>query len=1002
MITWFALLSAAFAVCDDLLPPPQDVHDPEELVVAGYRLEALEYDGADLVAHYRLLLHNTDDATFGDVQATLSPPPRGVLEDGIVTFTRIEPGETVASDDAFRFRFPAANLEQARRWFRSGAPVWETLAYEIPTLAAHVRLIDAETDANFSHESVTPDGRVVHWFDALTPTLAEVEPGTVLYPTPDLPGWTGVSVPEAPQLPLQEAWCSRDFPLQVEALWEGDGSNGGDPGQIGLVAASTRPTVDETVRSVRVDGSFASAYDSGSDGPADTWLDLNDELARDGRACPVGEPRDFDQDGTLDGCDFAGKAVRFELEPAAGLHLAGHFAWRGIEGTFHYKKRRGAASEVRWQVWSWAETALSAHADVDLGAHEATTPLLNLSVPIAAVPVGPTAITLYAALGVDLHTEGSASAGLGVGVIRQDQWTLDLAWTAAEGLQLSGSHDVDTSPLTEPRLATTAAASLRASLEASLRIVASEGFSQSELSAGLAASAWLGLDVDPSLTPWWQVRAGADAAIEAELELLVGLIDVWQGEVPLTSTDHPLSAAAADEPVAARGVDTRWLRTVDFATGGVNTNTFADLVATQDGGWVGVGNDSLHTYVLRLAADGAPLWAHKAEFLNGTRCITELPDGSVAVAGNDGDRVFLLSPTGDLLWDRAITGEGLTISSCAVVPTVDALGATGLAVATTRQIGSLRSPSVTWLDLTGAVLAMRTYPAAESSSVENAILLSDGHLLLVGATDVDAAPPAPGYSTPAGGGLLLELDLHREPVWATSVNVGLIEGVAELPSGQLVAAADVGTYVYQPRHGLGLLSFNRSGDLLWAATYAEDVRFEGRVDNALDRTPGDTAWDEAADLCVLAGGDVLLVGTSSLGADRAAWALRTTADGEPVWFRLHDGADEDQVRAIACASTGALFGGFTKSFPGEQDSQQAWLARTPLDGGLRHDPAWGWSDRSLQVDVNDLQDLVHVLWHPTGGVDVPISASNTSYTVDDTPSRPPAPTAAVASTLRGW
>jgi hypothetical protein len=725
----------------------------------------------------------------------------------------------------------------------------------------------------------------------------------------------------------------------------------------------------------------------------DTWVSIADEVAGDGRAC-VDLGWDSDDDGVIDACTFSGQAFRFESELVPGLNAAGLLAWRGVDGYTTYVFRRGALKLARWTVSTTIHTALNLHGEADVTLPETSIPLLWVpNVPIALIPVGITQVEVSMGLDSALRVEGAMEAGTSWGVVRSDTWRVDHVWREGEGLSVSGSHDVQTRPATDPRIEASAGGFVEAALDASVEVVATESWTRSSLEAGIGAEASLTLDVDPSAVPWWRVGVGTASFAEVELKLAEGLLGTFGVTEPLSS-DAETVLEDAGTPFGAAGRDARWIDTVDFEAGSANTSGFSDVAALPGGGVIGIGSSALHAYATRLMPDGSFEWQKRWDFLGGDRSVDALDDGSIVAAFDNCERVFRLAGDGTILWDIAVEGEG-TPAHCTVMAFTDPLGVPGILIANSRTIDTLSRPALTFLELDGTVRWSRTYTAAEGATAENGVVLADGHVVLVGGTDVDAHPPMAGYAAATGGGLMMEIDGWGEPLWGVSVNVARFEGVVEGATGDLLAIADVNTYIYQPRHGMGLVSVDRTGALRWATTYAEDVVFEGRADYPLDQTPGDTAWDEASDICALEGGDVLLLGTSSLSTNRAAWMLRTTSDGEPVWFRMHDGPAEDQPRALASLGAGAVAVGWSKSFPGG-DSQKGWVARTPAEGGLRHDPAWGWSDRSLQPEVNDLEELVHVLYVDAGGAPVAFGFEDRTTTVDTSPPRPGVPSTPTA------
>lgn len=960
----------ARAACDSVYPEPVWRSDLDDLAIADVRLVSYTTHGSMFTARFRAVAESTEGATFADVVATLEEPPVGQLRDGEVRFSAVVPGTETESDDTFTIRAALSEKAAVRAWLLS-AP-WTVSGWEAPTMSDGTRFVDADTDAAFLRWGQDDGLRTVAWFAGTTDLLDALQVGDVLLPMPDQEHWPGVEPFVGMNLPGPDQDDCYYFPFLVHAILEGDGTNGGDPGEIGVVRSLDETAWGDQISSAMVVGSWVSP-DPYTVGPFDTMSSALAELGQENRACPVGvDAYDTDGDGEGDACPFTGSALRFDLELASGVNLAGHIGLTNVRGDVSMRVRLGEPTRMEMSLEATLQSALTLHAEseADLARTEET--LLAMDVPLFQVPAGP--FDIAAGIHWDLYAgyEGQVHAASSFGMMRSDRFVLSAVWTAGDGLVVDADHVPVTWPITDPRLSTDAMASFTGFVGTDLGLFLEEQVTQSGVSASIAAEFDATLGVEPLARPWWTLEAGYDLSLMGDAWLLGGL-ESWEAPLAqLTELSVPVGEAPGGSTGTA-GDDARWGRTLDCNVGTKSDSALGDVFEAGDGGLVITGSSGLHTCLVKTDAQGEVEWAKHADYMGGYRSLAPLDDGGFVLAADSCEWLARFDVDGNVVWKRRVSMPGgFMLGLCEAQPFTDGDGVEGVALVGTSQVANLRYPTVGFVDLDGEVGWWRTYTVGgHTGTAVGAEVTSAGELAVVGTTNAPAHDlgGGDGWGSSNGGGLVMMIDPWGDPIWATSLSASDLRDVTEATDGRLLVVGNAGTYYYQPRHGILMASLEPvEGALQWSTTYAEDVAFEGRVDDPYSHVPGDTAWDEGMDIAALGDGTVALIGESSLGDDQAVWVARLTEGGMPLWSWMHDGPDNDETDAVIRVADGILVAGTTASLPNDDDDgRQMHLMRLPEDGGLWHAAEHGFVERSLQVEINDTRDESHVLWHHEGG-----------------------------------
>ena len=362
---------------------------------------------------------------------------------------------------------------------------------------------------------------------------------------------------------------------------------------------------------------------------------------------------------------------------------------------------------------------------------------------------------------------------------------------------------------------------------------------------------------------------------------------------------------------------------------------FSDVIATSDGGLALCGygpqnGTSSAARVGKLGADGSLQWMvavqeNVATF--GSR-VRQLADGSFAAfsAGptvSNGTTILTVDATGNLTGWHASTVAG----------EVTDLGADGTFVTAGNVTGAMTDGTVSLVDGTESIVWSKTYATANDDAVFDARLLANGTAVAVGYFDQSSNSPL--QST------VLGLAADGSIAWQQSFadTTGSID--AQLTS--IAPTGDGGFYV------LGLKVAPDDSTTTVLGKLSADGSIEWMNDVAMGTPGAGRGLRIDGGMTVLAGGDVIVVGSYNLDANfgdpenyfRVAVA-RFHADGAPLWMQLYDtNVDPSPTQrwhaigqsARELADGAVLVSGVNNNF--SDGGHQPWLLEIdPYDGVL--------------------------------------------------------------------
>lgn len=977
-----ALQTSPADVCEVEMLRPQFVPDLRDVTVLQYQVRKVVRRPSAWILDLGVVVESADGGVYDGVTGVVEgfPLPTHLL-DGEVTFPTIPASGPVASTDVVQVRVPLGGRRTFQRWLSNTGLTFAFSGDEIPQLYDGVHYVDQATDLAWDHETYRlGDGAHVHWFAYETDLLADLVAGDVLLPPPgEYDAYPGAPVYETTLFPVGN--CG-EWPFTVGEILLGDGTNGGDVGQVGLVYGGNAD-FENIYASFRYFGGANDGSDGAFDGaPIDSFRDIATEVAQDGRSCPDGlAALDPDEDGVPDECSLAREMLRFAFEPVEGVEVAGNVAFEGWTMGAWAKVRLGQPTEVDLTFEGDLRTAfgLRAEAGATLPRQEQT--ILLLPLPPVTVPVGPTGIEIATTLTMYVGIEGQVEAQTQVGAGRTDHYVLDVHWSSADGVQVDGAHDVTPWPATSPELHGAVLADVEVFAGATFDVDVGIGGTFTSVGADLTGEAGLALSVDSSRDPWWETRTIGRVDVAAEVSVL-GL-PVGSASQSLLATDQALSASAPGSPVGEAGAGSRWMRSVDFDP--TRSATGARYVRAHPAGGVVVGGwADFDGVVHRVRGDGTPLWTLRVPGVNGSTDTAVLSDGSIVIANDTCTWLGRVDDTGARLWERTLTVTGgywALAARCVVIPwTRPSDGLEGVIVASAHNFNlAANYPTWTFVDRDGNVVWSRRLDVP--GGVLGGTVLADGGLALVGTTEADcsAFTVAQGYWDCPRGALVLKLDAEGVPVWASSASGSALTDIAETSSGRLLAAGQMGMYIYQPRHGLWVAAYEADGTMSWSTTYAQDVVSEGLADNSLATYPGDSGWDGGGSVEIV-DDEVYVTGWTNLGDNRGSWLMRLTPDGVPLWHRLYDGPLEDSLLDLAHDGDALVVAGRSEGFG---PRMQAWLGRVPYDGSNAVASALAFDQRYVRTEINDAQDDSHILRFYGG--DLPFDPTWVALTTTATP-----------------
>lgn len=312
-------------------------------------------------------------------------------------------------------------------------------------------------------------------------------------------------------------------------------------------------------------------------------------------------------------------------------------------------------------------------------------------------------------------------------------------------------------------------------------------------------------------------------------------------------------------------------------------------------------------YLLRLDANGGPLWAvaiASAEQALDAAGLALLPDGSIVVAGTMGD-----PPDGEDVWIAEFDSEGTLLWS--------------------RRIDE---------------------PGTQET--QSLIVDSAGDVVVLASAGVMCD-------------LLFKFNADGEALWQACYGSSHNNFAA-----QVVESAGGYSLIGHLGNDGQINHVDRDGNLLWARHLDSDVHeFIEMPDGSRVEAPDETPYDETYAAAVFSDGDLLVTGKVDLGEDSDLWALRLDSQGQPQWFRRYGGGREDVgggwLEFSRVASTvavtpdgGALIAGYSTSFSHAADATSfdidTWILKIRGSGTVDLDANSGASAGAVSGEVYEV------------------------------------------------
>jgi hypothetical protein len=314
-------------------------------------------------------------------------------------------------------------------------------------------------------------------------------------------------------------------------------------------------------------------------------------------------------------------------------------------------------------------------------------------------------------------------------------------------------------------------------------------------------------------------------------------------------------------------------------------------------------------------------------------------DANVSGAHGNGDLwVVRLSPSGEMLWNRAFGGNesdyGLSVKSTADGGSI-IIGTTG---SNTGDITGYHGNGDLWLlklSAEGNLLWQKVYGGNRTDEGGDILQTADGGYILTGYTMSDDGD-ASGHR--GGGDLwMLRLDKNGIILWQK------VFGGSKRESGSSIIRTSDGGYAMTGN------SYSSDGDVtsshgssdLWV------VKTDDQGNLLWQKTFGGSKLDWGHSLAELPGGDLVVAGvTASSDGDVSLnhgagdiWVLRLSADGQKIWEKTFGGSFSDNVWKIEASPSGGVYlAGETFSvdgdFTGNHGDADLWISEVDGNGTL--------------------------------------------------------------------
>ena len=240
----------------------------------------------------------------------------------------------------------------------------------------------------------------------------------------------------------------------------------------------------------------------------------------------------------------------------------------------------------------------------------------------------------------------------------------------------------------------------------------------------------------------------------------------------------------------------------------------------------------------------------------------------------------------------------------------------------------------------GSVVWAKIYSQDSLQELHGVTVARNGDLVVAGHITTGPNPFA------LGSGWLMRLNADDGSIiWSralpTTRRGGLLSRVVEAPDGTLYASGQSSRIVWASGSAW-LVKVSGDGQTASHVLLTHDEGLDAALDFE-DSPPvqfGDGAYDDLPGLAVV-GDSVVVAGYS--GYQHTAWLARFSADLDPEWFTVLDGAGFDAFTSVAAADDAIIAAGMSSSLNenGVTDYRQAAMVmKVPFEGGINLHPAF--------------------------------------------------------------
>jgi VCBS repeat-containing protein len=418
----------------------------------------------------------------------------------------------------------------------------------------------------------------------------------------------------------------------------------------------------------------------------------------------------------------------------------------------------------------------------------------------------------------------------------------------------------------------------------------------------------------------------------------------------------------------------------DKSYGGSGSENVRDVIATNDGGYLLVGDsnstadgDKSETsrggkdyWAVKIDANGNKVWDKRFGGSSDDICngVVATTDGGYLLAGYsqsgaDGDKseasrgsqdywAVKIDANGTKVWDRRFGGSGQDICND-VVATTDGgyvLAGDSSSGADGDKSEASRGNSDYWavkIDASGAKVWDKRFGGSSTDDCTGVLATSDGGYLLAGQSISLAGGDKSEARRDSYDYWAVKIDASGDKVWDKTF------GGSSGDYTPVVAETADGGYLLA-----GLSSSGADGDKSEASRGQGDywaVKIDASGAKVWDKTFGGSFGDSCNAVVATSDGGFVLAGQSGSGADGDKseagrgnydyWAVKIDASGAKVWDKTFGGSSADECRSLVATSDGGyLLAGHSASGVDGEKSQASqggndfWVVKINADGNL--------------------------------------------------------------------